>query len=30
MVGDITYIFTEEGRVYLATVIDCPTRMVIG
>jgi len=30
MVGDITYIFTWEGWVYLATVIDCATRMVVG
>jgi putative transposase len=30
MAGDITYIFTWEGWLYLATVIDCATRMVIG
>lgn len=30
MVGDITYIPTWEGWVYLATVIDCCTRAVIG
>jgi len=30
MVGDITYIPTWEGWVYLATVIDCHTREVIG
>jgi transposase InsO family protein len=30
MVGDITYIFTWEGWLYLATVIDCATRMVVG
>src|SRR5579871_4802647 len=30
MVGDITYIFTWEGWLYLATVIDCATRMVAG
>ena len=30
MVGDITYIWTWEGWLYLATVIDCATRMVIG
>jgi len=30
MVGDITYISTWEGRVYLATVIDCYTKAVIG
>jgi putative transposase len=30
MVGDITYIDTWEGWVYLATVIDCATRKMIG
>jgi putative transposase len=30
LVGDITYIATWEGFVYLATVIDCCTKMVIG
>lgn len=30
MVGDITYIQTWEGWVYLATVIDCHTKAVIG
>src|SRR5438477_399457 len=30
MVGDITYIPTWEGWVYLATVIDCTTRKVAG
>lgn len=30
MVGDITYIPTWEGWLYLATVIDCYTRMVVG
>jgi len=30
LVGDITYIRTWEGWVYLATVIDCYSRMVIG
>jgi len=30
MVGDITYISTWEGWLYLATVIDCHTTMVIG
>jgi transposase InsO family protein len=30
MVGDITYIETWEGWLYLATVIDCATRRVIG
>jgi putative transposase len=29
-VGDITYIPTWEGWLYLATVIDCHTKMVIG
>ena len=30
MVGDITYIDTWQGWVYLATVIDCHTKEVIG
>jgi transposase InsO family protein len=30
MVGDITYIKTWAGWLYLATVIDCYTKMVIG
>jgi transposase InsO family protein len=30
LVGDITYIPTWEGWVYLATVIDCHTKMVTG
>lgn len=30
LVGDITYIPTGEGWVYLATVIDCFSKMVIG
>ena len=30
MVGDITYIPTWEGWVYLATVLDCHTKAVIG
>lgn len=30
MVGDITYIPTWEGWVYLATVIDCYSKKVIG
>ncbi len=30
MVGDITYVSTWEGWVYLATVIDCHTKAVIG
>ena len=29
-VGDITYIHTWQGFVYLATVIDCHTKMVAG
>jgi transposase InsO family protein len=29
-VGDITYIRTWEGWLYLATVIDCATKMVVG
>jgi putative transposase len=29
-VGDITYISTWEGWVYLATVIDCYSKMVVG
>jgi putative transposase len=29
-VGDITYLKTAEGWLYLATVIDLHTRMVIG
>ena len=29
-VGDITYIWTDEGWVYLATVIDLYSRIVIG
>ncbi len=28
--GDITYIPTWEGWVYLATVIDCYSKKVIG
>ena len=28
--ANITYIFTWEGWLYLATVIDCATRMVVG
>ena len=28
--GGITYIFTWEGWLYLATVIDCATPMIIG
>jgi putative transposase len=30
MVGDITYVETWEGWAFLATVIDCATRKVIG
>lgn len=30
MVGDITYIPTWQGWLYLATVIDCATKMVVG
>ncbi|MGV9885349.1 IS3 family transposase [Streptomyces sp. NPDC003379] len=30
LVGDITYIQTDEGWLYLATVIDCCTKEVIG
>ena len=30
MVGDITYIRTWQGWLYLATVIDCATRKVVG
>ncbi len=30
MVGDITYIFTWEGWLHLATVIDCATRKLVG
>jgi putative transposase len=30
MVGDITYIPTWEGWVYLATVLDCHTKAVVG
>ncbi len=30
MVGDITYIPTWEGWLYLATVLDCHTKAVIG
>jgi putative transposase len=30
LVGDITYVPTWQGWVYLATVIDCHTRAVIG
>jgi putative transposase len=30
LVGDITYLRTQEGWLYLATVIDLATRMVVG
>jgi transposase InsO family protein len=30
LVGDVTYVQTWEGWVYLATVIDCCTKAVIG
>ncbi|GII89763.1 transposase [Sphaerisporangium siamense] len=30
LVGDITYIHTQEGFAYLATVIDCHSKAVIG
>jgi putative transposase len=30
MVGDITYIPTWEGWIFLATVIDCATRKIVG
>jgi putative transposase len=30
LVGDIAYIPTQEGWVYLATVIDCFSKMVVG
>ena len=30
LVGDITYLPTWEGWLYLATVIDCHTKMVVG
>ena len=30
MVGDITYIRTWQGWLYLATVIDCATRKIVG
>jgi putative transposase len=30
LVGDITYLATAEGWLYLATVIDLATRMVVG
>lgn len=30
LVGDITYIDTWQGWVYLATVLDCCTKKVVG
>jgi putative transposase len=30
LVGDITYLQTEQGWLYLATVLDLATRMVVG
>ena len=30
MVSDVAYIFTWEGWLYLATVIDCATRGSVG
>jgi transposase InsO family protein len=30
LVGDITYVWTWEGWLYLATVIDCFSRQVVG
>jgi transposase InsO family protein len=30
LVGDITYIPTQEGWLYLATAIDCYSKMVVG
>ncbi|MFF3159672.1 transposase [Streptomyces sp. NPDC057910] len=30
LVGDITYIHTWDGFIYLATVIDCHTKAVVG
>jgi putative transposase len=30
LVGDTSYLRTWTGRLYLATVIDCCTRQVIG
>jgi transposase InsO family protein len=30
LVGDITYLRTDEGWLYLATVLDLATRMVVG
>ena len=30
LVGDITYIHTREGFVYLATVMDCYSKRIVG
>ena len=30
LVGDITYVYTWQGWVYLATVIDCYSKAVVG
>jgi transposase InsO family protein len=30
MVGDVTYVRTWQGWLYLATVIDCATRKIVG
>jgi putative transposase len=30
LVGDITYLRTGEGGLYLATMIDLATRMIVG
>ncbi len=30
LVGDLTYVRTWEGWVYLATVLDCATKKVVG
>ena len=30
LVGDITYIHTREGFVYLATVMDCYSKRLVG
>ncbi len=30
LVGDITYIRTWQGWLYLAAVLDCHTKLVVG
>ena len=30
LMGDITYIHTREGFVYLATVMDCYSKRIVG